>query len=409
PFNAEAVEFNYMRYLDKNHPYYDANAIQRAQLLPGVKSVKAKDEYTVEFLRETPSFGYTALLAHRGGGIMSPTAIKKYGVKDAGRYPVGTGPFVFEKAEKGNQASMKAFDEYWGGRPLLDRVVVRQIADEQAMTASLLSGEVDITSFVDYKELEAFRKNPNLKVQTAPAAATGYMGVNQQHQTMKDVRVRRALAHAVNKQKIVDVIFYGEGDVGAGLISTPMSAYAPQFKDYYKHDPQKAKDLLKQAGGAPDLLLYTQNQGFWPRMAELMQADFSAVGLKTTIEKVDTAKFLGLMTEGKHQAFIGDATYNVPDPDEILWGFYGCENPRAKRWGYCDKTFDDRMAKQAAEKDQEKRKQMLWEIQKTLLDEVATEPLYYPRSVTVANKRVEGYVPMPIRYMFLDETSVVKR
>ncbi|MBI3977148.1 MAG: ABC transporter substrate-binding protein, partial [Chloroflexi bacterium] len=404
-----AVEFNYMRYLDKNHPYYDANAVRRTSVLPNVKAVKAKDEYTVEILRDKPASAFVAGLAVAGGGILSPTAVKKYGVKDVVRYPVGTGPFVLEKAEKGNQASFKAFEEHWGGRPLLDRVVVRVISDEQAMTASVLSGEVDLTPFVDFKDLESFRKNPNLNVQVVPAASTGFVGVNQKHETMKDVRVRRALAHAVNKQRIVDAIFYGEADIGAGMVSIPMWAYAPQFKDYYKYDPQKAKDLLKEAGSAPEMVLYTQNSGFWPRMAELLQSDFNTAGFKTTIEKIDSAKFYGEMTEGKHAVFIGDYTYNQPDPEEFLWGTYGCDNPRAKRWGHCDKKIDEMMERQAAEKDQEKRKQLLWDIQKLLLDDVTQIPNYYNRFVTVANKRVEGYVPMPIRFMFLDKTYVTRK
>lgn len=408
PFNAEAVAFNYMRYLDKNHPFYDPNAIYRTSMLPDVKSVAAKDEYTVEIVRDKPMSAFIAALASTYAGIMSPTAIKKFGVQDVPRNPIGTGPFVFEKAEKGNQASFRAFDEHWNGRPSLDRVVVRVITDEQAMTASLLSGEVDMTPFIDFKDLESFRKNARLNVQVVPAASTGYIGINQAHESMKDVRVRRAIAHAVNGQKIIETVFYGEADPGAGIVSMPMWAYAPQFKDYYKYDPDTAKSLLRESGYAADLMLSSQSSGFWPRMAELVQADLNAAGFKTTIEKIDSAKFYGQMTEGKHQAFIGDGTYNSPDPEELFWVFYGCDNPRSKRWGYCNPDFETLRAQQTAEKDQEKRKQMMWDLQKRLLDDVTQVVPYYNRFATVSNKRVAGYEPMPIRYMFLDKVSVAK-
>jgi peptide/nickel transport system substrate-binding protein len=408
PFNAEAVEFNYMRYLDKNHEFYDANAIYRTSMLPDVTTVKAKDEYTVEIVRTKPMSAFIAALASTYAGIMSPTAIKKFGVQDTPRNPIGTGPFVFEKAEKGNQASMTAFDGYWNGRPALDRVVIRVITDDQAMTASLLSGEIDMTPFIDFKDLESFRKNPKLQVQVVPAASTGYIGVNQLHETMKDVRVRRAMAHAVNPQKIIDTVFYGEADPGAGLISMPMWAHAPQFKDYYKYDPDKSKSLLQESGYAGDLTLNSQSSGFWPRMAELMQADLNAVGFKTTIEKIDSAKFYGAMTEGTHQAFIGDGTYNSPDPEELFWIFYGCDNPRSKRWGYCNADFETKRAAQTSEKDQEKRKQLMWDMQKQLLDDVTQIVPYYNRFATVASTGVEGYTPMPIRYMHLDKVSIMK-
>ncbi|MBI3977369.1 MAG: ABC transporter substrate-binding protein [Chloroflexi bacterium] len=409
PFTAEAVELNYMRYLDKNHPHHEPNAISRTSVLPGVKSVKAKDDFTVEIVRDKPMAAFIAALAAPTAGIMSPASIKKHGAKDVGRNPVGTGPFVFEKAEKGNQGSIKAFDDYWGGRPPLDRIVVRVIPDEQAMTASLISDEVDMSPFIDFKDLEMFRKNANLKVQTVPAASTGYMGVNKLNDTVKDVRLRRAIAHAVNKQKIIDVVFYGEADLGAGIISIPMWAHAPQFKDYYKYDPQKAKDLVKEAGGAPDLVVYTQSTGFWPRMAELVQADFSAVGFKTSIEKVDSSKFYQFVSDGKQQLFLADGTYSSPDPEELMWIFFGCENPRHKRWGYCDPKFDELMAKQAADPDQEKRKQTLFEMQKMLMDEAVQPVNYYNRFATVSNKRVEGYNPMPVRLMFLEKTYVTRK
>ncbi len=408
PFNAEAVQFHFMRMIDKNHPYYEPGAATRTNVIPDVKEVKATGEYEVQFIRDKPMAGQLALLSGAYAGIVSPESVKKYG-KDYTAHPVGTGPFIFEKAEKGSMASLVANPDYWAGRPSLDRVVIRVINDDQTMTASLLSGDVDITQYVDFKDLDTFRKNPKLKVVTVPAASTGYVGIMSQKPQVSDVRVRRAICHAINAQQIIDTIFYGEADIGGGQVPLALFGHAPQFKDYYKYDPQKAQDLLKEAGGPQEFVLYTQNSGFWPRMAELVQADLNAVGFKVTIEKTDPGKFYGQMTEGKHAAYLGDATYNVPDPDEQFWGHYGCENPRSKRIGHCDRAFDELLAKQAAEKDWEKRKQMLWDLQKMQLDTVAHAPLYNYRFMTVSNKRVEGYEPMPVRLMFLDKTYVTKK
>jgi peptide/nickel transport system substrate-binding protein len=144
-------------------------------------------------------------------------------------------------------------------------------------------------------------------------------------------------------------------------------------------------------------------------MAELLQADFNAVGFKTTIEKIDTATFLGRMTEGKHQLFLMDGTYSMPDPEELFWTFYGCGNPRSKRWGYCDPKIEDLRGKQTAEMGQEKRKQILWDMQKLLLDETAPAVNYYNRFATVMNKRVKGLSPLPIRALFFEKTYVTNR
>lgn len=406
PFNADAVVFNYMRYLDENHPYYEPNAPWRTAFLSGVTTIQAKDEYTVEFTLEQPKASFPASLSTYFSGIVSPAAIEQYGVEEVVRHPVGTGPFVFERGEKGNQASMVAFDDYWGGRPYLDRVVVRAIADDQTMAASLMAGEVDVTPFVDFKDLETFRNNPDLDVVVVPATATGYIAINQAHETMQDVRVRQAIAHAVDKQKIIDVIFFGEADIASGLTSIPMWAYAPQFTDYYPFDPQKARELLEETGGAPPITLFTQSSGFWPRMAELIQADLAEVGFETTIEKIDPAAFYGQMTEGTHQLFLGDAAQQTPDPEDLYFILYGCENARSKRWGYCNEAFDELMLKQSGLTDQEERKEVLWQMQKMLLDDVVQVFTYYNRFAYVLNKRVEGFNPMPVRFMYLHDTYV---
>jgi peptide/nickel transport system substrate-binding protein len=407
PFNAAAVEFNYMRYLDKTHPFYDENAIYRTNILPNVTSVKATDEFTVDIMLSQPSGVLIAALCGAEAGFMSPTAVKSAGVLNAGRTPVGTGPFIFEKAEKGNQASMTANDKHWRARPSLDRVVVREIPDDQAVTASLLSGEVDITPFVDFKNLETFRNNSKLNVQETPAASTGYSAVNQAHPVMKDVRVRQAYAHAINRQRIIDTIFYGHADPVAGQIPLAMWAYAPEFKDFYKYDPQQAKDLLKAAGTpSPEFALFCPNSGFWPRMAELVQSDLNAVGFKASIQQVDTAAFGGQMTEGKHAAYIWDATLVTPEPEGLFLPHFGCSNPRSKRYGYCDPTFDEMLVRQESVQSQDERKKIMSDMQKMLLDEVTMVPLYYNRFVTVSNKRVVGYVPLPTRWMFLDKVSL---
>lgn len=406
PFNAEAVEFNYMRYLDEKHPYYDPNSPWRTSFLTGVKSVKAISDNQVQFELTAPKVSFPASLVTYYSGIASPTAIKKYGVQDSARNPVGTGPFVFERGEKGNQASMTANDVYWNGRPKLDRVVVRVIPDDQSMAASLLAGEVDITPFVDFKDLEMFRSNPNLKVEVVPAKATGYLAINQAHPTMQDLRVRQAIAHAINKQQIIDVILYGEGDPAGGLVSIPNISYAPELAEIYPYNPDKAKELLQEAGSSPELVLHVQNSGFWPRMGELVQADLEAVGLKTTIQKTDPATFYSQMGEGNHQIFLGDGAQQTPDPEDLFFVLFGCNNPRSKRWGYCDADFDTLMATQSAERDEAKRTQMQKDLQKTLVEDVVQIYTYYSRFAYVMNSRVNDYPALPVRFMYLHDTSV---
>jgi peptide/nickel transport system substrate-binding protein len=119
PFDAAAVEFNFMRYLDKSHPYYDPNATYlRAPLLTGVASVKAVGDHTVLFILSQTVGDFAGSIANTAwGGIMSPTAVKKAGVANAGLSPSGTGPFRFVSARQGDAITLARNDAYWGGAP----------------------------------------------------------------------------------------------------------------------------------------------------------------------------------------------------------------------------------------------------------------------------------------------------
>jgi len=403
PFNAGAVEFNYMRYIDRDHPYYESNAPWHTAFLGGVTNVQAVDEYTVQFTLEAPRAALPASLSTYYSGIVSPTAIEAHGVADIGRFPVGTGPYRFEQAQRGNQATLVAFPDYWGGRPGVERVVIRVVPDDQAMLASLLAGEVDLTPFVDLKDLPVLRRQPQFNVVVVPATATGYLAMNAANPAVADVRIRRAIAHAINEQEIIDVIFEGEADPAAGLISLPMWGYASELEDYYPYDPTQARELLSDVGATPALTLNVQSSGFWPRMAELIQAQLAAVGLDVSIEQVDPAAFYGRMTEGAHHMFLGDAAAQTPDPEDLFWTLFGCENPRSKRWGHCDESFDSLVAEQSAMSEQSERREVLVDLQRMLLDEAVQIPLYYSRFAYIVNSQLEGFTPLPVRFIYLDD------
>ncbi|MBA2447160.1 MAG: hypothetical protein H0V51_03945, partial [Chloroflexi bacterium] len=399
PFDAEAVAFNYMRQIDDKHPSYQAQSITRGVTLVGVTKVEATGPLEVTFTRSRPSVAMLAQLALPWAGIMSPTAIQKFGA-DYGRSPVGTGPFVFEKGAKGDEASMTAFPDYWGTKPSVGRVVIRAIPDLSSVNAALLAGEVDLTQNVDFKDLAAHRRNSRLKVEVVPGASYGYLAVNNQAPNLKDVRVRRALAHAIDSRQIIDVILYGEAEPPAGFLTPPVPGYAKELLNYYPYDQAKARALLAEAGMADLALnLWAPSNGFWPGMAELMQAELAKVGVKISVEKIDPARFGGQVSEGKHDLFIWDGSQSSADPGELMNSFFLSSNPRSMgRYGFNNKEFDDLVAAQDAEADEAKRQPILLQAQKLLLDQVPQVFLYHGRFATVMSSRVQGFKTLPFRH-----------
>ncbi len=399
PFDAEAVVFNYMRQIDDKHPFYLAEAITRGATLVGVQKVEASGPLEVKFTRTRPSGGMLAQLSIPWAGLLSPTAIQKLGA-DYARQPVGTGPFTFEKGSKGTEASVLANANYWGGKPTLGRVVIRAIPDLAAVTAALTAGEVDFATFVDFKDLDTFRRNPKLKVEVVEAANYGYVGVNTKAPKLQDVRVRRALAYAINRKQIVDVVLSGQGGPPGSFVPAPIPGYAKNLEDYYPYDAAKAKALLGEAGvSGLSLGIWSPSNGYWPALAELIQGDLGKVGVTATIEKIDPARFGGAVTEGKHELFVWDASQASADPAEFANSFFLSSNPRAAgRWGFNNKDFDDMVAKQDAEPDEAKRLPILEQMQKLILDDVPQIMLYNGRFAGVTSTRVQGFKTLPFRH-----------
>ncbi len=133
--------------------------------MTGVADVKAVGDYTVVFTSSQTVGNFTGTIANTAwGGIMSPTAVKAAGVANAGLSPVGTGPFRFVSARKGDAITLERNGAYWRGAPSLDRLVVREIPDPRTLTASLLSGEVQLSTFVARGDVPLFQKNKKFKV-----------------------------------------------------------------------------------------------------------------------------------------------------------------------------------------------------------------------------------------------------
>ncbi len=408
PLDADAVVFNYMRQIDEKHPYYLAEAITRGATLVGVQKVEASGPLEVKFTRSRPAGGMLAQISVPWAGLLSPTAIQKLG-PDYARQPIGTGPFIFEKGAKGAEASVTANPNYWGGKPTLGRVVIRAIPDLAAVNAALTAGEVDFATFVDFKDLDVFRRNPKLKVEVVEAANYGYVGVNTRAPKLQDVRVRRALAHAIDRKQIIDVVLSGQGGLPGSFVPAPIPGYAKNLENYYPSDPAKAKALLSEAGVTGlSLAIWAPSNGYWPSLAELIQGDLGKVGVTASIEKIDPASFGGRVTEGKHELFVWDASQASADPSEFANSFFLSSNPRAAgRWGFNNKDFDDMVAKQDAEPDEAKRMVIIEQMQKLILDEVPQIMLYNGRFAGVTSTRVQGFKTLPFRHaVYMHDVSL---
>jgi peptide/nickel transport system substrate-binding protein len=412
PFDADAVVFNYMRYIDKSHPFYDPAAVQVPNLvLLGVTNVEAVGKYNVKFTLNRHLGSFITQLTGAFAGIMSPTAVKNAGVANAGLHPVGTGPFKFVEAVKGDHITLERNDKYWGGKPAADRLVIRAIPNPGALTAALLSGDVNVSNFVDYHDVALFRKNSNFRTAYKTSVLTGYLGFNSGgvagFNGFTNLRLRQAACFATNKQRLIALALNGFGTPGAGLNPPGSWGFNRPARNIYKTDLTKAKALVRAVGGKPKVSITTQSSGYWPQMAESLQNDWNAAGFDTTIVTRDSSVHYAQATQGKQDSFLGDATPSVFQPYNLYNNFFGCANPVRNRWGgFCDPAFDKRVAGLIASTDRAKSKKIIALLDQELLDNVYYVPLYYPTMVTIWNRALSNVAALPSHEMVLTHVTV---
>lgn len=252
PLNAEAVKFSLERHKEGSHP----------QLVKIVEEIKVVDGYTVALRLEKP---YPLLLTNLSSywtGIVSPTSVKKAGGEWGSKVIVGTGPLKFKKWISGDRIILERNEDYNHapsfvsnkGPAYVDGWVIRFIPEPTTLIAELTEGNVDISDYVTERDVRRVRKNPKTDLVMAKSTSAIYLAINcsSKNEPYNDVRVRQALAHAINQKAVIKAAMAG---VGAPLY-TPIS---PSVKGFWKgseeigekntrYDPERAKRLLEEAG-----------------------------------------------------------------------------------------------------------------------------------------------------------------
>ncbi|WP_161880723.1 ABC transporter substrate-binding protein [Deinococcus alpinitundrae] len=412
PLNAEAVRFNFMRWWDPKSGYSGGKDFQGwsdnvggYKGAPGsiVKDVRVKNAYAVEIVLNNPYPALGALLADSGlFGIASPTAIKKnpaqYGTP-AG-LAVGTGPFMLTKWTSGVNVQLAKNPNYFNaGLPKSDNLTFRFIKEPSSRLNELLAGGVDIAGDLLPDQLQSLRANAKLKPLLRPALNLGYLGLNTSYKPLSDVRVRQAIATALNKKAIVDAFWNGLGLTDAHLIPPPLSkSYSKNVTDY-KYDPAAAKKLLAAAGYPNgftlDLWYMPVSRPYYPTpkpIAEAMAADLTAIGIKVNLKTEDWGAYLQHRSEGKLQAFMLGYIY-ATDADNAYTNLLAPGSTGDISWT----SPEVNAAMDAARKlpSADKRQQYYQKVDEIMFREAVRIPVVHSRLLVASGAAVKGWVPSP--------------
>jgi peptide/nickel transport system substrate-binding protein len=324
--------------------------------------------------------------------------------------PIGTGPFVFKEWVRGSHILYERNPNYWDKpKPYVDRLIVKFIPDAAARTAAFETGEVDIggETPVPLSEIERLKALPQLGFETKGynyGPSVTRIEFNLSNPYLKDLRVRRAIAHAIDRNVILNTVYYGYGIVSPTPISPLLAQYFDTDAPVYAYDPAKAEQLLDEAGfpRRADGTRFHLDHDFLPygdtykRTADYLAQALRKVGIDVTIRSQDFATYIKRVYTDRQFDFTNNSMSNLFDPTLGVQRLYWSKNfkpgvPFSNGSSWNNPAADAALEAAAVELDEAKRKEYFLTFQRLVVDEVPDITLLTLNQVTIFNKRVKDH------------------
>lgn len=371
--DADDVKFT----LDRARAEDSANA-QKA-LFAGISEVTVIDPTTVEVALSAPDGNFLFNMAWGDAVIVAPESIEN--IK---QNPIGTGPFKFGSWVQGDRIEISRNAEYWGAAPALEAATFKFISDPTAAFAAMMAQDIDaFAGFPAPENLPQFEADPRFQVLVGSTEGETILSTNNKMPPLDDVRVRQAIAHAIDRQAIIDGAMFGLG--------TPIGThFAPHNPDYVdltaksNYDPEKSKALLAEAGFADGFTttLKLPPPSYARRGGEIIAAQLRAVGIDTEITNLEWAQWLEEVFRGKD---FGLTIVSHTEPFDI--GIYARPD---YYFQYDNPAFQELMTTLGATSDPAARSELLAQAQTMIADDYVNGYLFQLAFPTVADARIQG-------------------
>jgi len=380
-FNAADVKYTYERMKD---PKFS----QLLNIAKAIESIETPDDYTVIFktVKPIPWFAETM---HQNF-IVDKESTETRDDGDYNTRAVGTGAYKFVEWVKGSYIRMEANEDYWEGAPKYKSVDIRPITEESTRFAALAGKQVDIVNGVPLTLYDRVKTMPHVEVISQPARRAIYMGIgNAEGTPYADIRVRQAIAHAINEPEIIEKIMRGQATIAHQIPDVPTVGYNSSIKrlDY---DPEKAKKLLAEAGYADgfEITIAGPNDRYIndEKICEAVAKYLAKVGLKVKLDVKPKSIFFDELTSYKHNFYLigwfdgafdfgrsSEKLLHTPDKDKGMGTYNGAK--------YSDSEIDSQLASSASIVDLAERQKALQAINKKSVEDVAWIPLHYQQDL----------------------------
>src|SRR5882762_3147466 len=401
PLDAAAVEFNIRRMWDKSFQYYDAKAAGLTNFVwQPLKSIATPDPMTLQLTMKQPFEPFLRLLAQGGNGstgIMSPASIKQY--DNVGEHPVGTGPFKFVDRVRGQRITLARNDDYWGTKPYLDKVVFRPLPDPSSRVASLRANEVDMIA-VPPPDSVASLQQSGFQVSEGAPPHVWFLSFNFNDPIMKNKLVRQAINLAIDRQGMATNLLKDTVKPAYDVQAPANAAYVANT-EAYGYNPDKAKQLLAQAGypnGFSTTMMTSvdgSGQIIPVPMAEYIQQNLAKVGIQIQLQTTEWISYLTKWAQGTPSG-VGWAqqSWGMTTP---YWLYIATSSslkaPNGPNVGDYSNPQLDQVMQQAMTATTEAGAVEKWkEANRIVTDDAAIAPIVNDKAPYILSSKVHGFV-----------------
>ena len=420
--DANVVDWNFRRVWRKGEgeeapQYYAAAAGPASFWADSVADVQVVDTHTIKVFLKHPFPEFVRQLYATTCGsffVVSPSAVEKHGQEGLAKNPVGTGPFKFVEWVPGDRIVVERFDGYWGAPPKVDRIVFREFTNMAAMVAGFRRGELDIIPAVPPDNIALLRED-GFKVATNLVPNMIYFVLNLKDPVLADIRVRRAMAMAIDKERLAKKLLTDAAEAAHSIVSPGSPPYDPEFRSL-AHDLEQAKALMEEAGYGPDnrVTMHMPNPASGSGtiapvpIALAFQSDLSKIYIDLKVETLEWYGFISLLSRGLQP----DAQI-LPMPWGMSTGFWvrqilhSKKQPFSNYGWYVNPEVDRLLDEATSTPDLEKSKELFAQVNQIVVNEdVAVIPALIDLSPTAYQPYVKNFVLPHENWFVLHEVDI---
>lgn len=419
-FDAYAVEFNFQRWMNKEHPNHNGQFSYWNYVFGGfpgfVESVTAISDYSVEIKLTKPYAPFLNTLAMPVFGIGSPTAIKDFG-DEIFRHPVGTGPFQLKSWEHGKSIVLARNENYWDMPAKLNEVEFKVIPSNVDRLEALKKGEIHIADNLGPDDASLIESEEGLQLLLRPYFNVGYIAINNEKSPFNNRDVRIAISHAINKDEMIKEVFANLARPAKTLIPPILWGYNENIRDS-EYNPEKAKQLLTKAGYPngfkTTLWVMNSSRDYFPKpmqTAEYIKNSLKEINIEATIISYNVDEYFNRIKNGEHEmALIGWTGDNI-DPDNFVYTLLSSDNAKPGNAGnysfYRNKDVDTLLNQARQTTAIVFRKNLYGQLLEIVDRDMPSVPLVHTMPVLAAQRSVTGYLPYITGVESLEDVDII--